>query len=171
MNTPFDTVRNNAELINRYSEPGDTRDRSAAILATLVEIERTHYTAEDVADASAKGFRDGVASVTAGQELVAKLHSDGHWTPIRSAAGRALNFQLMFAGAPAVEVYTAAPVAQQQQAEAVPPTHVLVPVELCDAVKGWLQPKGDSMAACKRLVQVGEAWLAAAAQGQQPCQT
>lgn len=35
------------------------------------ELERTHYTAEDVADASAKGFRDGAASVTAGQVPVA----------------------------------------------------------------------------------------------------
>lgn len=99
-------------------------------LTTLAELERQHYTPEDVADASAKGFRDGVASVTAGQEPVAwqrrmrptwgsdtaypwspweqctKGQADDHWkTPLLhewAYEARAL--------------YTAAPVAQQTQA-------------------------------------------------------
>lgn len=50
------------------------------------------------------------------QEPVAKLHDDGYWTPMKTEAGRALNDRLMRAGSPSIEVYTAAPVAQQPQA-------------------------------------------------------
>lgn len=47
------------------------------------------------------------------QEPVAKLHDDGYWTPMKTEAGRALNERLLRAGSPSIEVYTAAPVAQQ----------------------------------------------------------
>ena len=51
-------------------------------------------------------------------EPAAKLHDDGYWTPMKTEAGRALNERLMRAGSPSIEVYTAAPPAQQPQYEA-----------------------------------------------------
>jgi len=105
----FDTIR-----ATIFRECADAYDA----LAALDELERNHYTPEDMADAQAKAFRDGVASVTAGQEPVAKLHNDGRWTPMRNDAGRALDKRLELESSPSVEVF-AAPVAQPQ-AEAVP---------------------------------------------------
>jgi len=108
--TNFDTVREALAAI------ADTHVHTyKQALTTLAELERQHYTPADMADASAKGFRDGVASVAAGQEPVAKLHNDGRWTPMRNDAGRALDKRLELESSPSVEVF-AAPVAQQPQA-------------------------------------------------------
>lgn len=66
---PIQTIR---EALEAMSD-GKCPETMKVALTALAEIERTHYTAEDVADASAKGFRAGVASVTAGQEPVALI--------------------------------------------------------------------------------------------------
>lgn len=75
---PIQTIREALELATPHYQADTERFKQA--LTSLAEIERTHYTAEDVADASAQGFRDGVASVTAeqGQEPVAWMYD---WLP------------------------------------------------------------------------------------------
>ncbi len=77
---------------------------------------REALTFYSVLDADAKEALTALTQLEAmvgEQEPVAKLHDDGYWTPMKTDAGRALNEHLMRAGSPSIEVYTAAPVAQQ----------------------------------------------------------
>ncbi len=124
--TNFDTVREALELATPHYQADTERFKQA--LSALAEIERTHYTAEDVADASAQGFRDGVASVTAGQEpvawLVCSVNSDGslsleHAAAWKEAAHEHINDAIAEHGIEEAAswvvrpAYVAAPVAQQ----------------------------------------------------------
>lgn len=141
--TNFDTVREALESVM------DTADWGACqkALAALAELERTHFTSEDVADASAQGFRDGAASVTAGQGPVAYLCGDGRWVLAEDLADQPdkERFKIPAYAAPVAQQPQAEPSEYErgrkagitqvydsllaQQAEAVPPTHVLVPVD------------------------------------------
>lgn len=113
--TNFDTVREALAAI------ADTHVHTyKQALTALAEIERQHYTPEDMADAQAKAFRAGVASVTAGQgqEPVAWMYD---WLP----AGGPTAYDWISGSKDEVfapencyfnirPLYTAAPVAQQQ---------------------------------------------------------
>ena len=97
----------------KWEDPPEWEAADKALTA-LAELERTHFTSEDVADASAQGFRDGVASVTQ-QEPVA-------WRdPSNSEPGQGCTYDKDVA-AKWPHIYKqplfAAPVAQQHVPEA-----------------------------------------------------
>ena len=73
MTTPFDTIKSWLP----YIKEDQSRE---GIRAAIEAIEADHFTAADMADAQAKSFRDGVASVTAGQEPVAWAMPKGDGT-------------------------------------------------------------------------------------------
>lgn len=131
----FDTVREALTLAANTSaymciENAVARDACKDALSALAELERTHFTSEDVADASADGFRAGVASVTAGKEpvawLVCSVNSDGslsleHAAAWKEAAHEHINDAITEHGIEDAAswvvrpAYDAAPVAQQPQ--------------------------------------------------------
>ena len=107
MTTPFDTIKSWLP----YIKEDQSRE---GIRAAIEAIEADHFTAADMADAQAKSFRDGVASVTAGQEPVGYLHPQARQ---RLENGETVAFRKTpYAGEPTLAVYVGvAPVAQQPQ--------------------------------------------------------
>ena len=105
MTTPFDTIKSWLP----YIKEDQSRE---GIRAAIEAIEADHFTAADMADAQAKSFRDGVASVTAGQEPVGYLHPQARQ---RLENGETVAFRKTpYAGEPTLAVYVGvAPVAQQ----------------------------------------------------------
>lgn len=89
-------------------------DYIAEALTALAQIEADHYSAADMADAQAKAFRNGVASVQQGQEPVAcsKCHGTGYYDE-----GHECDDGTMAGGNYVVCDKCAAPVAQQPKLE------------------------------------------------------
>jgi len=125
----FDTVRVGLAVAIDAEEFVDKPVRKALLqaLTALAQIEADHYSAADMASAAAQGFRDGVASVTAGQKPVKWMCTETKvlYDHDTSEVDKYHGFK------PTVPLY-AAPAAQQPQAEAVTEMHDA----LCPALTG-----------------------------------
>lgn len=116
----LDTVRETLEAaqngLNWYRETYPEADSQAddemstkieEALTALTAIEADHYSAADMADAQAKAFRDGVASVQQGEPVAWGLIDNG------AAKARGVSTQDMSGDLEWEPLYRAAPVAQQ----------------------------------------------------------
>jgi len=121
----------------------DASDDCLEALTALAQIEADHFTAADMADAQAKSFRDGVASVTAGQEPVGYLHPQARQ---RLENGETVAFRKTpYAGEPTLAVYVGvAPVAQQPQKLEDIEQYRMQMAGICTAAIGYWK-EGDSI--------------------------